>query len=68
VLQVVMLREPLDALVSLYHYQHPNQPAGHSIPNPKVAVKFFQAYAASHLKWWAPYRFPGNVCDRYAPT
>jgi hypothetical protein len=64
VLQLVMLRDPLNALVSLFHYQHMNQPLSHAIPNPRLAVKFFQKYAATYLKYWAPYSYPGTVCDR----
>jgi hypothetical protein len=64
VLQLVMLRDPLNALVSLFHYQHMNQPLSHNIPTPRLAIKFFQKYAGSYLKYWAPYSYPGNVCDR----
>jgi hypothetical protein len=60
----VTLRDPLNQLVSFFYYNYRNTNLSHRIPNPRLAVKFFQKNAGMYLKYWAPYSYPGNVCDR----
>jgi hypothetical protein len=65
VLQLVMLRDPLNALVSLYYWNNQKYPDRlHRPPNPLRAVKFFEKNAGSYLQYWAPDSYPGNACDR----
>ena len=61
---MVMLRDPVDRLVSQYHYK--KRLTG--VPTEAMAADWGDRYIPKLMDDWGPYGFPGRPCDKYAPA
>jgi hypothetical protein len=64
VVQMVLLRDPIDRLVSQYHYKNPLS----GVPSVEAAVSWGDRYIPKLLDDWGPYGFLASPCDQYAPV
>lgn len=64
VLQMVLLRDPIDRLVSQYHYTNPLS----GVPSAETAVRWADTYIPKLSDDWGPYGFLASPCDQYVPV